>query len=175
MLLVASPWTIMARSYRHIYVNNADVCRKETPGNPFSKLLSKVQSPEDQPSSSSSSSSELYIGTGAAIFQLSDPSKSLQPEYRKSMLAVCEIRVRAPEGYGLFAHVEEMFMRQSAKDGSCVDSIQFGQDDAIPFITLEKSGKICGELGDGGGGGNGRQRGGSSSRSGFYYNDPEVV
>jgi len=35
-------------------------------------------------------------------------------------------------------------MRLSRKDGGCIDYIQFGKDDNIPWYTLEKSKKICG-------------------------------
>ena len=39
--------------------------------------------------------------------------------------------------------------------GSCNDFVQFGRDDLIPFITVEKSDKLCG------------------NRSGFRYDEPD--
>ena len=35
------------------------------------------------------------------------------------------------------------FERESGKD-VCVDYVEFGQEDVIPFITLKRSGRLCG-------------------------------
>ena len=35
------------------------------------------------------------------------------------------------------------FKRESGKD-VCVDYVEFGQEDVIPFITLKRSGRLCG-------------------------------
>ena len=43
------------------------------------------------------------------------------------------------------AYVEEMHLRQNSRDDKCIDSIQFGQDDRVPFVTLMKSDQFCGE------------------------------
>lgn len=75
--------------------------------------------------------------------ELKNPSRRLQPEYRNK-LKECEIKLKAPENFGLIAYIEEMSMRLSRRDGGCIDYIQFGKDDVIPLYTLEKSKKICG-------------------------------
>ena len=53
-------------------------------------------------------------------------------------------------------------MRLSKKDQDCIDFIQFGQDDIIPFITLKKSKRICGV-----------KNGKTNASEGFFYDDPE--
>lgn len=37
-------------------------------------------------------------------------------------------------------------MRKDSRDSSCVDYIQFGQDDMVPFLTVFKSDRLCGEI-----------------------------
>ena len=103
----------------------------------------------------------IEIGEGAAIFELKNPSKRLQPEYRNKRRE-CKIRIKAPEKYGIIAYVEEMNMRNSTKDGDCIDFIQFGQEDKIPFYTFEKSTRLCGRI-------NGKLK----ASEGFFYDDPE--
>lgn len=109
----------------------------------------------------SSSPAGIEIGEGAAIFELKNPSKRLQPSYRNK-LKECEIKIKAPEGYGIIAYVEEMNMRLSRKDKDCIDFIQFGQDDIIPFITLKKSKRMCGV-----------KNGKVNASEGFFYDDPK--
>ena len=53
-------------------------------------------------------------------------------------------------------------MRRSSKDSDCIDFIQFGQDDRIPFFTLKKSKRICGGI-------NGK----SNASAGYFYDDPK--
>ena len=53
-------------------------------------------------------------------------------------------------------------MRRSRKDQDCIDFIQFGQDDKIPFITMAKSKRICGEIG-----------GKANASKGVFYDDPK--
>ena len=108
--------TAVAANYRHFYIENADVCRVQK------SLLS----------SATSSSKKLSIGSGATIFTLRSPSSTFQPNYGRSKAKRCEIHIKAPDsGYGLMAYVEEMHMRRSTRDNSCVDYIQFGQDDIL--------------------------------------------
>ena len=57
----------------------------------------------------------------------------------------CEILLQAPEGFGLAAYVEEMHLRENTKTEDCEDYVQFGEKDIIPFVTLRKSKKICGQ------------------------------
>lgn len=86
---------------------------------------------------------QIEIGEGSTILELKNPSKRLQPEYRNK-LKECEIKLKAPDNFGIIAYIEEMSMRLSRKDGGCIDYIQFGKDDNIPWYTLEKSKKTCG-------------------------------
>ena len=56
-------------------------------------------------------------------------------------------------------YVEEMHLRMDTRPGvveenSCIDYVQFGRDDLIPFFTLSKSEKLCG------------------NRTGFVYDEP---
>ena len=47
--------------------------------------------------------------------------------------------------WGLMVYIETMYLRGNEEDG-CVDFIQFGEDDMVPFVTLRRSDKICGEV-----------------------------
>ena len=109
----------------------------------------------------SSPSDGIEIGEGAAIFELKNPSKRLQSSYRNK-LKECEIKVKAPEGYGIIAYVEEMNMRLSRKDKDCIDFIQFGQEDIVPFYTFKKSQRMCGV-----------KNGKFNASEGFFYDDPK--
>ena len=125
-------------AYRQFHVDNADICNT-------GKLVK---------------TKTLQLGTGAALLQLSSPSTSFQPNYRNKAKR-CEIHIRAPADHGLLAYVEEMNMRRSSRDGSCVDYVQFGLDDLIPFLTYEKSDRLCGE-----------RDGKTRVSGGFAYDDP---
>ena len=121
LLLLAHP-CICTSSYRHYYVDNADVC-------------SGSDNPASEPK-------VLDLGEGAAIISLKSPSQRLQPEYRNKAVR-CKIHLKVPEeqkgSLGLMAYVEEMHLRQNSRDDDCVDYVQFGQDDRLPFVTLNKS------------------------------------
>ena len=52
-------------------------------------------------------------------------------------------------------------MRRHSKDMGCIDWIQFGQDDILPFYTLKKSRRMCGV-----------KNGKTNSSQGFFYDDP---
>ena len=58
-------------------------------------------------------------------------------------------------------YVEGMHLRKDKKNGNCVDYIQLGQEDIIPFVTIEKSDRLCGEL-----------QGQKQVNQGFAYDDP---
>ena len=102
----------------------------------------------------------IEIGEGAAILELKNPSKRLQPNWRNK-IQECEILIKASDEFGIIAYVEEMSMRKHAKDGDCIDFIQFGQDDRVPFYTLEKSRKMCGV-----------KNGKTNASQGIFYKDP---
>ena len=52
-------------------------------------------------------------------------------------------------------------MRRHRKDMECIDFIQFGQDDFVPFYTLKKSKRMCGV-----------RNGKTNSSHGVFYDDP---
>ena len=144
-----------ASNYRHFHVDNADICNT-------GKLLK---------------SKTLQLGTGAALLELRQPSQAFQPNYRNKN-KICEIHMRAPENHGLLVYVEEMNLREDRRDGDCVDYVQFGLNDPIPFVTLQKSDRLCGYR-DGRlksyGGPVGRSKSGSNvefPRGGYAYDDP---
>jgi len=155
--LLAVLWTAILRppheagaTYRSIHISNADVCNQKTKitDEIVDKITASAPKPEED---------KLDIGEGAIIFQLKNPPISLQKNIRNKR-QVCEIQIEAPDSgnYGITARVEEMHMRTNslirAKDSSrCVDFVQYGRNDPIPFITFRKSKRLCGELGPGGG------------------------
>jgi len=88
----------------------------------------------------------LQLGSGAALLSL----EKMETAPRSK----CSVKIKADNGFGLMVYVEEMNLRRSSS-GSCRDYVQFGRDDYIPFITVEKSEKLCG------------------NRSGFSYDEPD--
>jgi len=134
-----SIWTSLASAtYRSIHISNADVCTKKT------KFSSFISSDSD----AKKDGEKLDIGEGAIIFQLKNPPISLQKNIRNKR-QVCTIHIEAPDrggDYGIMAHVEEMHMRQNKRKKDCVDFVQFGQDDIIPFVTVRKSKRLCGQV-----------------------------
>ena len=138
-------WTIVVHcssvlvhaNYRHLLIDNNDLCREEFPNK----------------------HKKISIGTGALILTLSKPRIAFHPHQEKSKL--CEIHVQAPEGFGIATYVEEAFLRRNSSDLSCKDYIQFGLDDKIPLITLQKSKPICGHI-----------QGKKDVNKGFMFDDP---
>jgi len=57
----------------------------------------------------------------------------------------CTLTVKGADR--LMVYVESMYLRGGGKQG-CVDYIQFGKDDPIPFMTVKKSNKLCGRVSD---------------------------
>jgi len=57
----------------------------------------------------------------------------------------CIINLLAPKGEGLMVYLESGYLREGG-EGGCVDHIQFGMEDIIPFITLKKSKRLCGQV-----------------------------
>ena len=49
------------------------------------------------------------------------------------------------ENWGLMVHIDSMYFR-GKEDGGCSEYIQFGKDDLVPFVTLVRSKKMCGEV-----------------------------
>lgn len=128
--IVLTTISVSQAKYRHFHVENHDVCTEQ------SSFIG-----------SATPTRKLSIGSGAAIFTLQSPSSQFQPNYGSNKPKRCKIHIQAPDDdHGLMIYVEEMHMRKSKKDGVCIDFIQFGQEDIIPFLTLSKSQKYCGEV-----------------------------
>jgi len=56
--------------------------------------------------------------------------------------------IKTKKGLGLMVHAEDVYLRSEPRNDSkesCIDYIEFGKEDIIPFITLERSGKLCGD------------------------------
>lgn len=96
----------------------------------------------------------LNLGAGAAIFTLDTFDTDLKDKY-----ITCHLKIKADDGYGLMVYVEEMYLRRESGLTSigpkCLDYIQFGIDDLIPFVTVIKSEKKCG------------------NETGFTYDEPD--
>ena len=57
-----------------------------------------------------------------------------------------------------FCILQSDYYCSDCRNGSapnCVDYVEFGREDIVPFITLERSGRLCGE------------------RTGFAFDEPE--
>lgn len=65
----------------------------------------------------------------------------------------CFIKLRTDKGFGLMAYVEDMNLQRIGY--KCKEYLQFGRDDILPFITLNKSKKLCG------------------NRTSFFYDEPD--
>lgn len=81
----------------------------------------------------------LQLGAGAALLTLD----RLSLEVSK-----CSVKIEADHGLGLMVYIEEMYLRSSSTSGdiTCQDYVQFGRDDRIPFYTIFKSEKLCGNM-----------------------------
>lgn len=125
--------TVSVSSYRHIHFTNADAC------DPTGKTKT------------------LHIGEGALILSLNNDSfASLDTQNTEKK--ICNLMVKSRKGMGLMVYAEKIFLRSEQRNGSapnCVDYVEFGREDIVPFITLERSGRLCGE------------------RTGFAFDEPE--
>jgi len=111
--------------YRQIHFTNADACDPD------------------------GTTQTLHIGEGALVLYLNNDSfhanelKNLQGEKK-----ICNLLIKTKKGLGLLVYAEEMDLRQEKNEESgkdvCVDYVEFGQEDVIPFITLKRSGRLCG-------------------------------
>ena len=135
ILSILGLFPLIPAHYRRMAVDNTDLCDEAF----FHKPIS--------------------IGTGALILELSKPRIAFHSSRHASKL--CEIHVKAPDGFGIIAYVEEAYLRKNKSSNECKDYIQFGQDDKIVFVTLQKSDPYCGHY-------NGRR----DSNKGIYYDDP---
>lgn len=110
-------------SYHHVALSSPDIC-------PPPSQASLPPSP--------SKTVQLEEGT-AAVLTLAN----VRLPYWK-----CDLEVKASPGYGLMVRVEGATLRRNMeRKGKCVDYVQLGRDDNMPFFTWDKSGKLCGDLG----------------------------
>lgn len=72
---------------------------------------------------------------------------TLQASNGKVPFSRCDLKLRSSPGHGLMLRVETGELRQSVRrEGKCVDYIQFGRDDSMPFFTWDKTAKLCGNF-----------------------------
>lgn len=113
---------ILPCSYRHVTLSSPEVC-------PLKK----------QSTLSTRASKLIQLEHGSAMV--------LTMSNIKLPFWKCDLDIKASPGYGLMVRVEEAKLRESSKkDGKCEDYLQLGNDDNIPFFTLEKSKKLCGDI-----------------------------
>jgi len=108
-------------SYRHIALSSPDLC------------------PPNQERIGLTASKTLRLEQGAAaILSLSNVRRHLWK---------CDLAVKASPGHGLMVRVEDSTLRINAdRKGKCMDYVQLGKDDTMPFFTWNKSDKMCGDL-----------------------------
>jgi len=112
--------------YRHLHFTNADVC------DPLG------------------STKVIPLGDGAMVLSLNIKNNSLShADKTREEPKTCHIKVKAREGYGLMTYVEDLYLRMKernySQNNNCLDYLEFGQDDIVPFITLKRSEKLCGD------------------------------
>ena len=57
----------------------------------------------------------------------------------------CKLKVEADrKGDGLMVHLHNSYLRRRNQTDECIDSVAFGEDDLVPFLTIKKSGPLCG-------------------------------
>ncbi|QQP35254.1 Hypothetical protein FKW44_023422 [Caligus rogercresseyi] len=105
--------SLASSNYRQYHMDNADICASPGKGQ------------------------VLHLGTGASLFQLEEPSIRFQPNSHH-LAAHCEIHLKAPKDYGFRVHVEKLRLRVKP-NGGCVDYLQFGQEDNVPFTRLARA------------------------------------
>jgi len=119
-------------SYRHLHFTNADVCDPK------------------------GTTKTVHIGDGAIVLSLNNDSFASFDKLKEEK-KICNIMVKTRKDLGLMVHAEDVFLRSDQKNSSkevCIDYIEFGREDIIPFITMERSGKLCGE------------------KTGYHYDEP---
>jgi len=91
----------------------------------------------------------LKLGKSAAIISFDSTDDSYSHK--------CNIKLQADKDFGLMAYVEEMNLLEPGgiRKTTCKEYIQFGRDDFLPFITLKKSERLCG------------------NKTGYFYEEPD--
>ena len=81
----------------------------------------------------------LVLGKSSAAILNLESSSGILPFQR------CDLKIKSSNKHGLMVRVERGELRQSELK-KCVDYIQFGRDDNMPFFTWDKTAKLCGNF-----------------------------
>jgi len=112
-------------SYRHVALSSPEICP-----------------PPSQASLPPSPSRTLQLDQGTAVVLT---LANIRLPFWK-----CDLDIKASPGHGLMVRVEDATLRRNTERvGKCVDYVQLGRDDNMPFFTWDKSGKLCGDLAPG--------------------------
>jgi len=110
-------------SYRQMHFTNADVCKPngETP--------------------------TIHLGESALLLYLNNGSFEGYERFEEEEV-ICHVLVKAKKGLGLMVYAEELELRKKKKDSDsekveCDDYVEFGSKDLVPFVTLERTGRLC--------------------------------
>jgi len=123
---------LLVNCYRHLHFTNADVCDPK------------------------GTTKTVQIGDGAILLSLNNDSFASFDKLKEEK-KICNIMIKTRKDLGLMVHAENVFLRSEPRNGSkeaCIDYIEFGREDIIPFITMERSGKLCGD------------------KTGYHYDEP---
>jgi len=124
-------------SYRHVSLSSRDLCRPPQTSNLYNRL-----------SAPALKTIQLDQGSAAVL--------SIQANNGKVPFSKCDIKIKSSPGHGLMLRVETGLLRDNVqRPGKCTDYLQLGVDDNTPFITWNKSDKLCGHF------------------TGFNYNDDQ--
>ena len=110
LLLQFQPCLSSSSSYRHYYVDNADVCPGPEADNPAKGNIkvSQVLMFQCLVLVTNVFFKVLDIGEGAAILTLKSPSQRLQPEYRNKAVQ-CAIHIKVSEVINIFDFLPKVF------------------------------------------------------------------
>lgn len=110
-------------SYRQMHFSNADVCNPngETP--------------------------TIHLGESALLLYLNNASFEGYEKFTEEEV-ICHVLVKAKKGLGLMVYAEELDLRkeepeEDSEKVKCGDYIEFGSHDLVPFVTLQRSGRLC--------------------------------
>jgi len=123
---------LLVSCYRHQHFTNVDVCDPK------------------------GTTKTVPIGDGAIVLSLNNDSFASFDKLKEEK-KICNIMIKSRKDLGLMVYAEDVYLRSDQKNSSqevCIDYIEFGREDIIPFITMERSGKLCGE------------------RTGYHYDEP---
>lgn len=127
MLVISLVMGVESSNYRHISLTSTDLCLPSLNNNLYNKFSPKLNT------------IQLDEGSAAVI--------TIQANNGRVPFSKCDLKLQSEGGYGLMVKVETGMLREnSAREGKCTDYLQFGVDDNTPFITWNKSDKLCGDF-----------------------------